>query len=467
MRLIRFRRMAWVPLLLMLPACTSLSRIFPGTVETQVQRAKEQVFPAIVHIRPVKEVFRRGRRELMAVTGSGVIFRPDGYVITNEHVAGKANRVSCTLSNLEEVSAEVVGTDPETDIAVLKLNMDEISGPLRYARLGDSDRIRDGETVLAFGSPLGFERTVSRGVVSSKDRYLGGPYSEVSAYNLWIQTDAAINRGNSGGPLVNLRGEVIGINSLAVIAGENIAFAIPINLVKEVVPQLIEHGKVERSDLGLRFQQLQFLEDYFGIAMDQGVVISSIDRGSPAEEAGVLAGDILLAYNGAPIRARFIQELPAIRKMIADTPPGQEITLDVMRQGERQEIRMTTRIKDRREGEEFQVDEWGFSVREVTDRIAQLAKMEEKSGVVVTGIRPGSPGANAKLRGGDIIRLVDGEKVKDLEHFEELYGQKVAERQELALFEVTYGAFHRYVLIRTLYGAAEPFSAEVLETPKG
>ena len=221
------------------------------------------VFPALVHIQPIKEVFAAGEKKKMQITGSGVIFRPDGYVLTNNHVAEKARFVRCTLSSRQELDAEVVGLDPWTDLAVLKLDLESVGlTETPYATFGNSDTIQVGQMVMALGSPLGLSRSLSKGVISSIDRYFDDVGEMISPFNLWLQTDAAINPGNSGGPLIDLSGKVIGINSRAVVYGQNLGFAIPINTAKYVIDQILEHGEVQRSWTGINWQEIKEYRKY-------------------------------------------------------------------------------------------------------------------------------------------------------------------------------------------------------------
>jgi len=209
-------------------------------LQSEMLTAKNKVLPALVHIEPIKEVFSSGKRVKVQVTGSGVIFSPEGYVLTNNHVAEKAHNVKCTLANRDEVPAEVVGLDALTDLAVLKLDLSKKDyKTVDFAEFGDSDKLEVGEIVMALGSPLGLSRSLSMGVISSLDRYFEDQGEMVSPFNLWIQTDAAINPGNSGGPLINLQGEIIGVNARAIIFGENLGFAIPINTAKLVIERIL------------------------------------------------------------------------------------------------------------------------------------------------------------------------------------------------------------------------------------
>lgn len=412
--------------------------------EDAVIRAKEKVAPALVHIRPVKEVFRQGQREEVLITGSGFIISPDGYVVTNEHVAGRSSSVRCVLGNKDEVSAKVIGVDPATDIAVLKLDTDRHDLP--FAKLGRSANLRAGETVLALGSPHGLARSVSAGIVSVTDRYLAEANGRsISPYNNWIQTDAAINPGNSGGPLINLRGEVIGINTRAMRAADNIGFAIPIDIAKEVIDKIIADGKVARSTIGVEFQEmLQKTED----PNARGVVIADVDPLSPARRAGLRPGDVLLNINGRPTDARFEEDLTRVRKLIADVPVGEEIALLVQRGNEQVEVRLNTIEKRELEGEEIEFTEWGFTVSELTPEIVRRAQLDSAKGVVITGVQVGGLAANARLAPGDIIVEMDEQPVEDLPAFKTMYRALVESRKPLVLFLVKRSALTQFLILK-------------------
>ncbi len=302
-----------------------------------VIHAKSKVAPALVHVRPVKEVFRRGERREISVIGSGFIISPDGYVVTNEHVAGKSNYVRCVLFDKDEVEAEVVGTDVYTDIAVLKLITDRTDLP--YVKLGRSSTLKAGQTVLALGSPHGLARSVSAGIVSVTDRNLETLGASRAPYNNWIQTDAAINPGNSGGPLVNLRGEVVGINTRKLRGADNVGFAIPIDIAREVIEEIRKYGHVTRSTIGVTFQEMmRFTDD----PSRKGVLIGDVDPLSPAYSARIRPGDILLAVDGVPTNARFTEDLPAVRKLVADLPVGEAVLLSILRADRQLDVTVET-----------------------------------------------------------------------------------------------------------------------------
>jgi serine protease Do len=444
-----------MPLLLapVLAGCATMSG--PGE-ENAVLRAKNKVFPALVHIRPVKEVYASGKRQEIAVIGSGFIISADGYVVTNEHVAGESRLVRCVLSDKEEVEAEVVGTDPFTDIAVLKLN---VGKPLPHVAMGDSDKIEAGNTVIAMGSPHGLSRSVSLGIVSVTGRYLEEGAEMASPFNTWIQTDAAINPGNSGGPLINLKGEVIGVNSRVLRGAENVGFAIPINIVKEVVDEIVQMGRVQRSWTGLDLQEM--------LARTQdpslhGVVVADVDPLSPAAVAGMVPGDLLVAINGAPVHARFEEDLPAVRKLIADLPVDTAATFTVSRGGQNVDVTITTEERADMKGKEQEFVEWGFTATELTPEIIRGAQLPSRQGIFVSGSQVGGIAANARLQGGDIILELDGQPVEGLLPFKERYDALVAERKPLVMLSVKRGALTRFVLIKQDGAPAPP---EALAAP--
>ncbi|MEW5994969.1 MAG: trypsin-like peptidase domain-containing protein [Candidatus Zixiibacteriota bacterium] len=432
---------------------TCFAGITPTARQEEIYFARDRVLPALVHIQPVIKNYNTGELEKQAVIGSGVIFHPDGYVVTNYHVAGKAERIICTLSDKEQVTAEFVGGDPLTDIAVIKLNLDQHSGPLPAAELGDSDSLQVGQFVLAMGSPLSLSRSMSAGVVSTKDRYFSPdvrlPSGErTGRYNLWIQTDAAINPGNSGGPLVDLSGRVIGINSRATLFANNIGFAIPINIVKEVVKAILTDGKVTRSWIGLHCQALQELEEYFGAIRDEGVLVSSIDPGSPAETSFLKAGDIILEVDGRPVSARFVEEVPAFYNMIAQYPPGAEITLKVLRDEQTYSFKVTTRELGELQGEDFECRDWGCTVKAITRQMQIENQLEDTLGVYVVGVKSASAAEEGGLRPRDVIAVVNNDAVAGLGDFINVYTSLLPTNEKGILLTVKRSGSTRYVFLK-------------------
>ena len=429
--------------------CATLPAIQTGASQSLVLRAKDRVAPALVHVRPVKEVFQRGKREEVSVVGSGFIIAPDGknggrYVVTNEHVAGESKFVRCVLFNKEEADATVVGIDPYTDIAVLKFDGEQ--GKLPYVTLGSSAKLKPGQVVLAMGSPHGLARSVSMGIISVTDRYLEDRGEEmVSPFNTWIQTDAAINPGNSGGPLVNLRGEVIGINARILAGAENVGFAIPIDIAREVIDKIIKEGRVSRSWLGETLQPTRAKTDD---PAQKGVVVADVDPLSPGYEAGLRPGDVMLAIDGAPTDARYEEDLPAVRKRIADIPVGTRVTVSVLRGGKEIEVPVTTIERSLLKGNQVEFSEWGFTAVDLTATMVRRAQLPSKKGILVTGSQNGGIAANARLHSGDIILSVDKIEIADLVAFQALYKTVVEAQKPLVMLQVKRGALTRFVLVK-------------------
>jgi len=381
-----------------------------------IRRAQARVFPALVFLRPVKQQLGTGERTRTWGFASGVIISPDGLVVTNSHVARNATEITCVLSDRRRFKAGVVGLDEEVDIALLRLELPPDHPPLPTAEFGDSDRLTEGQFVMALGSPFGFTRSISFGIVSSARRYL-----PVGRYHLWIQTDAAINPGNSGGPLVDDRGRVIGINTLRAARGENIGFAIPSNTVRELVAQLEAQGRVIRAYTGLHFQPLKdFLSDTV-LDYESGVVVASVDEGSPAAEAGIRAGDLILAVNGDEVTALYLEDLPALRCRFAYLPAGEPATLLLRRAGANMEISLVPREKPSLPEEGYELEMWNCTARAIDRFRAPGLAYFRRRGAYLLGVkRPGNAAASG-LRAGDIIVEIDGKQINSLDELRETY----------------------------------------------
>lgn len=423
-------------------------------LQQQIFRARDRVLPALVNVQPVVRDFSSGQKEKQRVTGSGVLIRADGYVVTNYHVAGQSETVVCTLWNKERVPARLVGGDPLTDLAVLQLDFSEYRGERpRPALFGDSDQLTTGEMVMALGSPFALSRSLSFGVVSTTERYLPSNFrlpsgEKTGFFNTWIQTDAAINPGNSGGPLVNLRGEVVGINSRAFVLANNLGFSIPARVVTQVVEQIIEHGRIERSWIGAEVQPLQELEDVFAGDHGQGVLVSDVEPDSPAVAAGIRPGDLIVAVNGTPVSARFDEEVPAFYKLVADLPAGQQIELQILRDGVAQSVPVTTQEYGRASGVDFEVKEWGFAVRSITKQMALDRRLSDQRGVLVAGVRSGGPAESAGLLPNDVVRIVDRDTIETLDTFRAAYGERVDEKKNRVMLQVGRRDSTRFVLLK-------------------
>lgn len=345
--------------------------------------------------------------------GSGVVVREDGYILTNNHVVEGADEVMVTLSDGRELKAEVVGTDPQTDLAVVRV---EASG-LTAAEFGDSDAAEVGDWVVAVGNPLNLNYTVTVGIVSAKGRAAVG----VADYEDFIQTDAAINPGNSGGPLVNMRGQVIGINTaIATRTGgfQGVGFAIPTNMARRVMESLIEDGTVERGWLGVVIQDLSAdLAESFGFEGTDGVLVSDVTEGGPADKAGLESGDIITR-----IGDRRTTNMSQLRNAVAGTKPGTKVELEFVRNGQRRtetvtlgELEPTTVAAAGRRGTDDSAGHapaaLGLSVQNLTPELARRVGVDAAEGVLVTAVEPGSAAARARIQPGDVIVEVGGEPV--------------------------------------------------------
>lgn len=337
--------------------------------------------------------------------GSGFIIDKEGLILTNNHVVQDAQKITVKLYDDREFEATIVGRDQRTDIAVIRIT--DKKGGLPVAPLGDSSKLRVGEWVMAMGSPFGLDHTVTAGIVSAKGRNIGaGPYDN------FIQTDASINPGNSGGPLVNLRGEVVGINT-AIFSGSGgnigIGFATPIDLAKEILPDLIKKGKVTRGWLGVTIQRVTpQIAETLGTAAARGALVASVAPGGPADQAGIKPGDIIVEYNGTEIRDS--TELPI---MVARTEVGKTALLTIVRDKKR--IPTTIRVGELKDEEVLasapKAGNLGLAVQNVTPEIAEGLGLDRMAGVVVTGVEPQSPAAEAGLRPGDVVLEVNRRKI--------------------------------------------------------
>lgn len=446
--------LAGLSLALLFSLAPTVESLAQQTLQEKIYQARNRVLPALVHIQPVVADYRTGKLQKQSVVGSGVIIHPDGYVVTNYHVAGKAERILCTLADKEQVPAILIGGDPPTDLAVIKLDLSEYHGTLIAAEFGDSDALQVGQQVIAMGSPLALARSITFGVISTLDRYFPDdtrlPSGEKTGqYNLWLQTDAAINPGNSGGPLVDLQGQVVGINSRASVFANNIGFSIPSNIVRAVSAQLIENGSVERSWIGISIQPLQDLEDWFGSEDKHGALISSVDPGSPADRAKLRAGDVITSINGSAVSARFVEEIPAVHRNIADYQPGSELRIIVRRGDESFSIVTITEKLGRLLGDDQESPEWGCAVRAITKQMALDYQLTSLEGVFVTGVQRPGPAYAAGLRSGDVIVKVDGQIIESMEDFTGAYNAVEFADSTEALLVVRRGAATRFALIKT------------------
>ena len=352
--------------------------------------------------------------------GTGFIIDPKGLVITNEHVVKNADKIKVKMAGQDgkEYTATVKGRDPQTDIALLQIDAKETFPSLT---LGDSDKIRVGDWVVAIGNPFGLGHTVTQGIISAKGRIIGA-----GRYDNFLQTDAAINPGNSGGPLLNLEGEVVGINTAIVATGQGIGFAIPTNMVKNIIEQLETKGKVVRGMLGVQVQVVTpEIAKAFGMSEPRGAVVAEVHPDTPAEKAGIKREDIIIEYNGKPIKE--MNELP---RLVAATPPGTKTTVKVLRNGKEMTFPITvTELKEEQFGKEAaeqpkEENTIGLVVEDLDARMAQHLGLKETKGVVVVEVMPGSAGSDAGLRRGDVIIEINGKAIPDTKTFQKVLAEQ-------------------------------------------
>lgn len=363
----------------------------------------EEFFKKFFENMPEQQFKRQG-------LGSGFIISEDGYVVTNNHVVEKAEDISVILENGDKYEAKVIGKDPKTDLAVIKF---EPEGKLQTVEFGDSDKLRIGDWVIAIGNPFGLGYTVTSGIVSAKGRSLG-----LGVYDDFIQTDASLNPGNSGGPLFNLKGEVVGVNTAIVARGQGIGFAIPVNMAEFVIEQLKEGGKVVRGWLGVYVQKLTpEIATSLNLKEDEGALVSDVTPGSPAEKAGISRGDVIIEYDGNKI-----DDVSDLTTLAGVTPPGTEVKIKLLHNGETIDltVKLSEMPEEKVEDEEEKVQEkLGLTVTELNPNIVKRFNLDMDRGVIITNVQRGSVAAEAGLKPGDVVLEVDKNNITSLEDYTE------------------------------------------------
>lgn len=392
--------------------------------------AFEKVYPALVRIYVVFTSPRSGRMERRRAAGSGAIISSDGYVVTNHHVAGNATSIRVTLATREEIRADLVGTDPLSDIAVLKLRLEERDNPnvpLAVAHWGDSDGVRVGDVVFAMGSPAAVSQSVTKGIVANTELILpeglAGMFvldgENVGSLVRWIAHDAVIFGGNSGGPLVDENGLIIGINEIGL---GSLGGAIPGNLAQSVAEQIIGSGEVKRSWSGVAVQPL-----LKGSDASHGILVASVIPDSPAEAAGIRAGDIITDFDGVAVQCRVAEELPLFNQLVLGTPVGKTVVVGLMRDGQKKSVRLTTDARERMLARPEEIKNWGITARNITRMMALEHHRPSPSGVLVDSVRPSGPCAEAKpgLKNDDLILTINGETVQDIAALREMTNKAI------------------------------------------
>ncbi len=399
----------------------------------------DRVKPAVVNIAPASgarpparegEAPRgRERPETPPGSGSGVVVDKRGFIITNNHVVGDAQEVEVRFSDKTKLVGKVVGKDPDTDLAVVRVEAEGREFPA--VSFGDSSKVKVGQWVIAVGNPFGLDRTVTVGVVSG----LGRENVNLSRYEDFIQTDASINPGNSGGPLFNIRGEVVGINTAIINFAQGIGFAIPANMAQEVMAQLITKGKVTRGWLGVGIQPLTLeLAVKFGVKEGEGVLVNEVFEGDPASKAGIQPGDVIVRVDDKPV------DTPStLARVIASLIPGKQSSVEIIRDGQKK--RLTIELAERKE-EAIQAalpprpeSVLGLTVQDLTPELAERFKIKEDKGVVITKIESGSASESEGLKEGDLLKEINREKILSTEDFKRVASN--LKKNEAVLLRVT------------------------------
>jgi len=382
-----------------------------------------------------KEMPRMPRDHRTQGAGSGVIISQDGYILTNNHVVESAKEVTVTLADKKEYKAEVVGRDPKTDLAILKIEEKKL---LPSAALGDSEQLKVGDWVVAIGNPFGLNHTVTSGIVSAKGRVIGaGPYDD------FIQTDASINPGNSGGPLFNMRGEVVGINTAIIPQGQGIGFAIPVNTAKPLIPQLVTDGQITRGYLGVNIQTITpELAKALNLEKREGALVADVFSDSPADKSGIERGDIITNYDGKDVKNS--QHLPA---MVAATPVDEAVTVTVLRDGKERQLSVKV---GKLPSDGAALDKkaqpakgkWGLQLHDLSPQIEQQFRLKADQGVAVVGVEPGSPAHDAGIRQGDVIIEVNRHPVNSVDEAKESINKSGDKDHLLLLVQRQNGKFY-------------------------
>jgi len=428
--------------------------------------------PAVVHVRVEKSVKRQGQQDPFGFfndpfferffgpqfkhppqeqqprefkqqgAGSGIIISSDGHILTNNHVVGDADTITVRLADEREFKGEVIGTDPQSDVALIKIDAKD----LPVLPLGDSDKLEVGEWVIAIGSPFELNQTVTVGVVSAKGRNRMG----ISDYENFIQTDAAINPGNSGGPLLNIHGEVIGMNT-AIFSRSGgymgIGFAIPINMAKAIKEQLLETGKVTRGWLGVVIQDVNDeLAKSFGLENAKGVLISDVSEDSPAGKAGIQQGDVIVELQGKPIT-----DVSDLRNKVAMIAPGKKVQVLIVRDGTKKELEVTigeqpADLAKIEQSKDTSLQEMGLTLQDLTEELSTQLGYSPDQGVLVADVAPESPAEMAGMKPGQIIEEVNKKRVRNLKELKQVV--EAADNPKKVLLRVRSGEYSQYIVLR-------------------
>ncbi|MGM0439541.1 MAG: DegQ family serine endoprotease [Chlamydiota bacterium] len=396
----------------------------------------EEMYRRFFGMPPGRE--RPQQPQLQVGQGSGFLVSDDGYLLTNSHVVKEAEKITVILNDGREYNAKIIGTDPSTDVAVIKVDAEN----LPYLKLGNSEAAKVGEWVMAVGNPLGLQATVTVGVVSAKNR----GNLDIATYGDFLQTDAAINRGNSGGPLINLDGKVIGINTaIAVSAGGGslgVNFAIPSSMASNVMGQLMETGIVKRGFIGVTLQDINSdLADAFGLEKVQGILVTSVMEDSPAAQANLKQGDVILTYNGQPV-----DTMQSFRNAVSLMQPGTKVSLTISRQGKvfHQTVTLGKHPQSITSNKHDNIEQrLGLEVEKLTSEIAQQLGYLNEQGLIVSNVHPNTAAAMAGIKRGTLILSVNRQEVNSVEEFRKMISEM--EKGSKVLLLIKQGQITNYV----------------------
>jgi S1-C subfamily serine protease len=404
-------------------AAIAAEPVAPTVEASRIAAARDRVLPVVVSILTVREDYRQGEPSLSVSSGSGTIVSAQGHIATNAHVTQNGKSFRVVFADGRELPAKLVGTDTLSDLAVLLVQPAKPE-TFAYAEFVDSLDLKPGDTVLAMGAPWGLSNSMSAGVVNNPRRLLVSLFDDEAEYEdslsedeptgryyAWIQHDASIAPGNSGGPLVDLNGRIVGVNTRGMIVGGDLAFAIPGTEAGRIVHQLIDKGRVDRVSLGFRVRSLK------GTAFTQGVLVNAVDRGSDPEKAGLQAGDRILSINGKEFDALQPIDVPHVQQMIAELPVNSTVKLQVERDGKQREISVPAVPQPSDRTREEALSPFGLSGSQLTAAMGQRRNLDSSSGVLVTGVRPGGPAAVARpeIEAGAVIVSVEGKPIHGID----------------------------------------------------
>lgn len=439
--------------------CAYADQALPQSADAStIAAARDKVLPVVVSILTVRQEFRQGEPSLSVSSGSGTVVSAQGHIATNAHVTqyGKSFRV--VFANGRELPAKLVGTDTLSDLAVLQVQppKPETFAYAEFTRVLD---LQPGDTVLAMGAPWGLSNSMSAGVVNNPRRLLVSLFDDEAEYEdslsedeptgryyAWIQHDASIAPGNSGGPLVDLKGRIVGVNTRGMIVGGDLAFAIPGSEAGRIVNTLIAKGRVDRVSLGVRLRSLK------GTPYTEGVLVNSIERGSAPEKAGMHAGDRILSLNGTPITALQPVDVPQVQQAIAELPIGSKVTLRIERGGKQSDIVLDAKPQPPERPRETALAAYGLSAVPLTEAMGKRRNLEADAGVLVTGVRPGGPAAVARpeVENGMVITAVDGKPVASVDDM--LRHATASANGKALVLQVESGGEQRLSLLKPVFG---------------